>query len=514
MYDDDDMCSDDGMYSDDGMRSNTGASCNTDSDTDSNTDSSTSSVYEMLDRELQELEEKVSSMEAEMVVQRAEQLVADKRFAQIAEALQCSICLDTLAQPYSLVCGHTFCQECLLQWLAQSKQCPTCRAPVSQQPSAAFAVQDVIRCLGSQDAGSDPPAGSRQLDASPWAHLFPPAGARTRRPGFAVCSVCSRSTLDGGPCVNCAIDGLYRSIANRVGSSHAGAATPARQPQQIRMSQLARRPPHDMLSSVDRLLESARSLGSAFTSPAASRASSVHAAPEQPSLQQPHVRPRAELYARLSAVGFGSRAPLPQQSGRPRRAPSPSPSQSLEPQSSPSLSPPDSLFDPADLVGGRRSGPPVPPAEPDARHALGGIASFMGSADAADESWPSGHYSRRPHGAPGATPPGNASRAEYIMHNGYEPTRRVRVRSPSPRPSPAAAPGSRRAYALHSRNLLNNYMLQLDDGDSTADEADEEAAWGRLAGSSHASGDLPPALPRRLRSLAQSLADARRAWDN
>ncbi|KAJ2712381.1 E3 ubiquitin ligase, partial [Coemansia spiralis] len=174
-----------------------------------------------LDQELQELEDKVTSLGAEMVVQSAELAMADKRFAQIAEALQCSICLDTLGHPHSLACGHAFCQECLLQWLAHSKKCPTCRAPVTQRPAVAFAVQDIIRCVKLPTSGHEQPPAGAQSGPDPWALLFPPsttvaasaaATVHTPLPNFVICTVCSRNMLEGEACVNCAIDALHRSI--------------------------------------------------------------------------------------------------------------------------------------------------------------------------------------------------------------------------------------------------------------------------------------------------------------
>ncbi|XP_048221929.1 tripartite motif-containing protein 43-like, partial [Perognathus longimembris pacificus] len=48
------------------------------------------------------------------------------------EGLSCVICLNTIIDPVTIVCGHTFCRPCL--YLAWEKayipaRCPVCRAP-------------------------------------------------------------------------------------------------------------------------------------------------------------------------------------------------------------------------------------------------------------------------------------------------------------------------------------------------------------------------------------------------
>lgn len=46
----------------------------------------------------------------------------------IDEELKCVICKQPLQSPVSLSqCNHTFCKECIKQWLCQINTCPTCR---------------------------------------------------------------------------------------------------------------------------------------------------------------------------------------------------------------------------------------------------------------------------------------------------------------------------------------------------------------------------------------------------
>lgn len=65
---------------------------------------------------------------------------------ELRKELTCAICFETLYQPVSLTCGHSFCEECLGWWLQRNQvprnqrfdadaanygSCPTCRAPLA-----------------------------------------------------------------------------------------------------------------------------------------------------------------------------------------------------------------------------------------------------------------------------------------------------------------------------------------------------------------------------------------------
>ncbi|KAJ2580996.1 E3 ubiquitin ligase [Coemansia sp. RSA 1836] len=120
--------------------------------------------------------EKASALSAELLVQRSELQAAADRLVRIANVLQCSICLETFAQPHSLACGHIFCQECLVQWLVQSLKCPTCRAHVPIRPAPAYAIKEVINLVdpSASIATSTAPALQSSGEAvDPWARLFP-----------------------------------------------------------------------------------------------------------------------------------------------------------------------------------------------------------------------------------------------------------------------------------------------------------------------------------------------------
>ena len=41
--------------------------------------------------------------------------------------MTCIICLDSYKKPTKIFCGHTFCNECILNWSEKSDKCPICR---------------------------------------------------------------------------------------------------------------------------------------------------------------------------------------------------------------------------------------------------------------------------------------------------------------------------------------------------------------------------------------------------
>ena len=66
--------------------------------------------------------------------------------------LVCSICHEVFLHPVSLLCGHNFCQECMLWWLQytttsqQGKQsCPTCRREIPQKDASSIGVNTTLR---------------------------------------------------------------------------------------------------------------------------------------------------------------------------------------------------------------------------------------------------------------------------------------------------------------------------------------------------------------------------------
>lgn len=46
------------------------------------------------------------------------------------EDLNCIICFDIFNEPVTLVCGHSFCKNCIIQSLSQVPKCPLCKYPI------------------------------------------------------------------------------------------------------------------------------------------------------------------------------------------------------------------------------------------------------------------------------------------------------------------------------------------------------------------------------------------------
>jgi len=96
----------------------------------------------------------------------------------------CAVCLNVLADPCSLSCGHSFDRYCIARSLAVKQECPTCRAPQeSKNPpevravfarfggglakflASGFVSLTVVctgRCPASRRAGAALPRGDRQ----------------------------------------------------------------------------------------------------------------------------------------------------------------------------------------------------------------------------------------------------------------------------------------------------------------------------------------------------------------
>ncbi|KAJ1485370.1 hypothetical protein T484DRAFT_2433120 [Baffinella frigidus] len=49
---------------------------------------------------------------------------------EAGEEVACTICHDGFARPVRLSCGHTFCEDCVAEWLQREQTCPLCRAVV------------------------------------------------------------------------------------------------------------------------------------------------------------------------------------------------------------------------------------------------------------------------------------------------------------------------------------------------------------------------------------------------
>ncbi|KAL2311846.1 Ubiquitin-protein ligase E3 [Schizosaccharomyces pombe] len=74
-------------------------------------------------------------------------------FQKIKKTLECPICTEALQRPFTTHCGHTYCYECLLNWLKESKSCPTCRQKLYTQPSPAYLVYEIMNVVAASNSG-------------------------------------------------------------------------------------------------------------------------------------------------------------------------------------------------------------------------------------------------------------------------------------------------------------------------------------------------------------------------
>ncbi|KAJ2160041.1 hypothetical protein GGF46_002552 [Coemansia sp. RSA 552] len=478
------------------------------------------------DSELRELEDMVTSMDAEMIVQSEELKAADKRFAQIAETLQCAICLDTFTRPHSLVCGHVFCLECLAPWLQQNKRCPTCRTLVIHRPAVAFAVQDVIRCLNP--SGAEPAADTTGSSADPWAQLFPTRRPPSRLPGRTTCSICSRDTIVEGPCFNCALQRAYdvmldpaetsdRASGSRNASeasdldalnhdtTHlfrgllaANAGREARSQQTIQISRQVRRT-RNLTERMRHLAGTLRNTYGPDESDGAATAST------RPTELRPTFRPASPDSQRSSTAAYLSEM-RDQLFGQQQEVRAP-----LSP------SPPESLFDPADLVEGRRRhSPPELAVNYDSTDE--GPYQELVEALSAHTDW---RLDRRNRGNDMLLA-GSANGNDAVeRHGGDRPALPMHInRTPPPRPPhprPLSPLRSAENLQRQQRRAPGSYVLHLDDSDDIADEEfwsgmpnfpQREARTLGADPATHASTSAPHRAPPAARSMPLPRANA------
>lgn len=87
---------------------------------------------------------------------------------RIEEELKCIVCVSLIDDPHTLMCGHSFCGQCLLRWFAQKKACPTCRSPTIKQPVHNITLQKIIQLVWPENRIPE-----RKLQRTDWLDLYP-----------------------------------------------------------------------------------------------------------------------------------------------------------------------------------------------------------------------------------------------------------------------------------------------------------------------------------------------------
>ena len=66
----------------------------------------------------------------------------------------CAICHELFVRAHTLSCSHTFCEQCISNWLRKNKICPICRKAVVGKPIHSIvlgnAIRKLVECLPKQ----------------------------------------------------------------------------------------------------------------------------------------------------------------------------------------------------------------------------------------------------------------------------------------------------------------------------------------------------------------------------
>ncbi|CAG8464994.1 8755_t:CDS:2 [Paraglomus brasilianum] len=139
------------------------------------------SMLRAAQEEILELKKEIKRLQAEVSFkdQVIESLHAQSKKPK--PGLTCVICVEYMSNPCTISCGHTFCYECLYDWLKIRRECPTCRKKISQRPTLSFVVKEQVETYVEQlapDERESAKARLRDKEASlkeqsdPWSEVF------------------------------------------------------------------------------------------------------------------------------------------------------------------------------------------------------------------------------------------------------------------------------------------------------------------------------------------------------
>jgi hypothetical protein len=66
----------------------------------------------------------------------------------------CAICMDGTLEVVTR-CGHAYCEECYLRWLAVSRECPLCRQRLGRYDAYALVGEEELEERGDGDVPGD-----------------------------------------------------------------------------------------------------------------------------------------------------------------------------------------------------------------------------------------------------------------------------------------------------------------------------------------------------------------------
>lgn len=87
---------------------------------------------------------------------------------EIESDLTCAICSFLFEKPTTVICGHTFCNECIIKFLGFQPKCPVCKYPILgfQKLNSNVAVQAIVEVFKKEHPEKDKRQNQRRISMS------------------------------------------------------------------------------------------------------------------------------------------------------------------------------------------------------------------------------------------------------------------------------------------------------------------------------------------------------------
>ena len=136
---------------------------------------------------------------------------------RLKSSLTCSICLDIMAFPQTVTCGHSFCFHCIKMWLQEKRQtssvqkCPSCRSEMAFTPICNVALENQIDlCLEQMQRSSSQDSEAGKLknrikeakdafkaDQQLWNKIWTRSAVFDEEDNVFRCPYCQHEVIDG-----------------------------------------------------------------------------------------------------------------------------------------------------------------------------------------------------------------------------------------------------------------------------------------------------------------------------
>lgn len=86
--------------------------------------------------------------EKEKVMEAMRRLQNDAvQLDEVAQNLECNICMELFVYPVTLACSHSFCNHCIAKWMSDNKPkpvCPHCRVEIKETPRRTIILEQMV----------------------------------------------------------------------------------------------------------------------------------------------------------------------------------------------------------------------------------------------------------------------------------------------------------------------------------------------------------------------------------